>query len=183
MIQNSYVGSPTFLAVCYRKFSNSIFPSSRLGPRHTSTEAPSRDCRRKHCRLLDGHGRRLVPQTSEPGFSLIPISPNSFLCRGAASLRPYRPGIACKSPLRAIPLAHPFSLGLPRAPLGSSNISVADANKETPATARPPYKLPVRSFIQPIAYGPANPPRFATELTRAIPEAAANPVRKSPGSE
>jgi len=62
-------------------------------------------------------------------------------------------------------------------------MSVADANKETPANASPPYKLPVFWLIQPIAYGPANPPRFATELTKAIPEAAANPVRKSAGSE
>ena len=67
--------------------------------------------------------------------------------------------------------------------MGKSNIRVADADKETPATARPPYKLPVFWLIQPIAYGPANPPRFATELTSAIPEAAANPARKSPGSE
>jgi len=72
---------------------------------------------------------------------------------------------------------------LPRSLLGSNNMSVADANNETPATASPPYKLPVFWLIQPIAYGPANPPRFASELTRAIPDAAANPVRKSPGSE
>jgi hypothetical protein len=66
---------------------------------------------------------------------------------------------------------------------GSNNISVAEANSETPATAKPPYKLPVLWLIQPVAYGPAKPPRFASELTKAIPEAAANPVRKSPGSE
>src|SRR5260370_12558085 len=39
--------------------------------------------------------------------------------------------------------AHPSLPGLPRSLFGSSSISVADANKETPATARPPYKLPV----------------------------------------
>src|SRR5258708_21530613 len=72
---------------------------------------------------------------------------------------------------------------LPRSLFGSSNISVADGNNETPATASPPYKLPVFWLIHPAAYGPANPPRFASELTKAIPEAAANPVRKSPGSE
>jgi hypothetical protein len=33
--------------------------------------------------------------------------------------------------------------GMPRSLLGSSNISVAEANNETPATASPPYKLPV----------------------------------------
>ena len=76
-----------------------------------------------------------------------------------------------------------YSLTFPGSLLGSSNISVADANSEMPATARPPYKLPVFWLIQPVAYGPANPPRFASELTRAIPEAAANPVKKSPGSE
>jgi hypothetical protein len=76
-----------------------------------------------------------------------------------------------------------FHPALPRSLLGSSNMSVADANNETPATARPPYKLPVFWLIHPVAYGPANPPRFASELTKAIPEAAANPVRKSPGSE
>jgi hypothetical protein len=32
---------------------------------------------------------------------------------------------------------------VPRSLLGSNNMSVADANNETPATASPPYKLPV----------------------------------------
>src|SRR5437764_10149058 len=54
MIQNSYVGSPTFLAVCYRKFSNSIFPSSRSG-----TSPP----------FHRGSKPRLPPQTlSSPGW-------------------------------------------------------------------------------------------------------------------
>ena len=54
-------------------------------------------------------------------------------------------------------------------------------NKESPATARPPYKLPVLSLIAPIAYGPTNPPRLAMEVINAIPEAAEYPVRNSPG--
>jgi hypothetical protein len=67
--------------------------------------------------------------------------------------------------------------------LGSSNASVADTKRETPMKANPLFKLPVLWPINPIAYGPKNPPRFATELTKAIPEAAANPDRNSPGSE
>jgi hypothetical protein len=35
-------------------------------------------------------------------------------------------------------------------------MSIADANMETPAKAKPPYKLPVLWLINPIAYGPAN---------------------------
>src|SRR6266852_9695761 len=91
--------------------------------------------------------------------------------------RPKHLGVKCKTQLRPIPVNHSHP-ALPRNLLGSSNMSAADANKEMPATASPPYKP-----IQPVAYGPANPPRFASELTKAIPEAAANPVRKSPGSE
>src|SRR6266851_1517940 len=108
----------------------------------------------------------------------------NFHCRGTrrGGLRPKHLGVKCKTQLRPIPVNHSHP-ALPRNLLGSSNMSVADANKEMPATASPPYKLPVCSLIQPIAYGPANPPRFASELTNAIPEAAANPVRKSLGSE
>src|SRR6266852_1675805 len=103
----------------------------------------------------------------------------NFHCRGTrrGGLRPKHLGVKCKTQLRPIPVNHSHP-ALPRNLLGSSNMSAADANKEMPATASPPYKP-----IQPVAYGPANPPRFASELTKAIPEAAANPVRKSPGSE
>jgi len=51
---------------------------------------------------------------------------------------------------------------------------VADISTETPAKARPPYKL------KPTAYGPTNPPRMPTEVINAMPEAAENPVRNEP---
>src|SRR5579864_6575136 len=68
-----------------------------------------------------------------------------------------------------------------RAFFGTNKTSVADTNKETPATARPPYKLPVLSLIAPIAYGPISPPRLAMEVINAMPEAAEYPVRNSLG--
>src|SRR5712692_3509241 len=78
---------------------------------------------------------------------------------------------------------HPWSSHRACALRGRSNRSVAQTNKETPAKAKPPCKLPVLSRIHPIAYGPADPPRFATEQTKAIPAAAADPVKNSLGSE
>jgi len=36
--------------------------------------------------------------------------------------------------------------------------------------------------MKPTVYGPVNPPSFATEVMRAIPEAAAKPVRNSLGN-
>ena len=65
--------------------------------------------------------------------------------------------------------------------VGTSKTSVADTNKENPATARPPYKLPVLSLMAPIANGPTNPPRLAMEVINAMPEAAEYPVRNSLG--
>src|SRR5437016_5313763 len=38
------------------------------------------------------------------------------------------------------------------------------------------------SLSAPTEYGPANPPRFPTELIRAMPPAAAVPLRKDVGS-
>src|SRR5215472_10363986 len=68
-----------------------------------------------------------------------------------------------------------------RAFLGNAKTSVADTNKESPATARPLYKLPVLSLIAPIADGPTNPLRLAMEVINAMPEAAEYPVRNSLG--
>src|SRR4029077_5647262 len=45
----------------------------------------------------------------------------------------------------------------------------------------PPWKLPVRSLIQPIIAGPTKPPRFPIELMVAIPAAAAEPDRNRVG--
>ena len=67
--------------------------------------------------------------------------------------------------------------------MGRSNRSVADTKSETPAKVKPPYKLPVLWLIAPIAYGPAKPARFTTELIKAIPEAAEMPVRNSLGRD
>ena len=36
--------------------------------------------------------------------------------------------------------------------------------------------------MNPTAYGPANPPKLAIEVIRAMPDAAENPLRNSPGS-
>ena len=80
-----------------------------------------------------------------------------------------------------MPLAGNQRFASTHACLGTSKTSVADTNKESPATARPPYKLPVLSLIAPIAYGPTNPPRLAMELIKAMPEAAEYPVRNSLG--
>ena len=66
---------------------------------------------------------------------------------------------------------------------GKNKASVADTNKETPQRAKPLYRLPILSPINPTAYGPAKPPRFATELIKAMPDAAANPVRNPLGRE
>jgi len=63
MIRNSRVGSPTFLAVCFRKFSSSMFPSSRSGTLPHFRSGSKRKLRLKHGCYLDGHGRRLVSQT------------------------------------------------------------------------------------------------------------------------
>ncbi len=60
---------------------------------------------------------------------------------------------------------------------------MADTSTETPAKARPPYKLPVLWRIKPTAYGPTNPPRMPTEVINAMPEAAENPVRNSLGND
>src|SRR5258708_25192660 len=51
---------------------------------------------------------------------------------------------------------------LQRSLLGSNNMSVAEANNETPATPTPPYNLPVFCLIQPLPHAPANPPPFPT---------------------
>ena len=48
--------------------------------------------------------------------------------------------------------------------VGSKRASVADTNKDTPARARPLYKLPVLRLKKPIPYGPAKPPKFAMEV-------------------
>src|SRR5215469_5763528 len=66
--------------------------------------------------------------------------------------------------------------------LRKASISIADANSETPANTSPPRKLPVRWLIAPIVYGPTKLPRLPTELIRAIPAAAENPVKNSLGS-
>jgi hypothetical protein len=71
----------------------------------------------------------------------------------------------------------PELLGWPYALRGNNSISVAERSKETPAKAKPASKL------KPAAYGPTNPPRFATEVMSAIPDAAENPVRNSFGIE
>jgi len=68
-----------------------------------------------------------------------------------------------------------------RAFLGNSKTSVADMNNEAPTPAKAERILPVLEAIAPIAYGPANAPRFPTELIKAIPAAAENPVRNSLG--
>ena len=68
-----------------------------------------------------------------------------------------------------------------RAFLGNSKTSVADMNNEIPTPAKPERIFPVLAAIAPIAYGPANAPRFPTELIKAIPAAAENPVRNSLG--
>src|SRR5215471_5194595 len=79
------------------------------------------------------------------------------------------------------PLANNQHFASARAFLGTSKTSIADTNKESPATAKPPYKLPLLSLIAPIANGPANPPRLAMEVINAMPEAAEYPVRNSLG--
>ena len=43
-------------------------------------------------------------------------------------------------------------------------------------------KLPVAVFTWPMISGPNRPPRLATELIKAMPPAAAAPVRNSGGS-
>src|SRR6202000_3582734 len=45
----------------------------------------------------------------------------------------------------------------------------------------PAPKPPVLSLIQPIAYGPKNPARLPSELTAAVPRAAAAPDRNEAG--
>jgi hypothetical protein len=64
---------------------------------------------------------------------------------------------------------------------GRRRKSAADTKHATPATARPLYKFPVLRLIMPTAYGPAKPPRFATDVINAMPDAAANPARNSLG--
>ena len=56
-------------------------------------------------------------------------------------------------------------------------------NHEMPAKTRPPWKLPVALLIAPIAYGPIKPPRFPTELMKAIPAAAEKPIKNSFGRD
>jgi len=56
-------------------------------------------------------------------------------------------------------------------------------NQEMPAKTRPPWKLPVALLIAHIAYGPINPPRFPTELMKAIPAAAEKPAKNSFGKD
>src|ERR1700687_1507781 len=65
--------------------------------------------------------------------------------------------------------------------LGRNKSSIAETSNGIPASARPPYIPPVQPLITPIAYGPTNPPRLATELISPMPAAAENPVRNSPG--
>ena len=48
--------------------------------------------------------------------------------------------------------------------------------------AKPLYRFPVLIAIAPIMYGPTSPPRFPTELIKAMPAAAENPVRNSLGN-
>src|SRR5262249_44992080 len=55
-------------------------------------------------------------------------------------------------------------------------------NKVPAMTKKPVVKLPVVDFTWPIMVGPNRPPRLATELMRAIPPAAAVPLRKEEGS-
>src|SRR5512133_3875449 len=64
---------------------------------------------------------------------------------------------------------------------GRNRVSAAHMNKET-ADYRHPCIQAARSIvIKPTAYGPTNPPSFAIEVIRAMPDAAENPVRNSPG--
>ena len=53
---------------------------------------------------------------------------------------------------------------------------------EVPANASPPLRLPVFWPINPTTVDPANPPRFPTELIKAMPLAAENPVKDSLGN-
>src|ERR1700733_13963287 len=59
--------------------------------------------------------------------------------------------------------------------------STADRISNPATKNRPPWKLPVRSLIQPIIAGPTKPPRLPIALIVAIPAAAADPDRKRVG--
>src|SRR5215469_6949460 len=69
-----------------------------------------------------------------------------------------------------------------RAFFGRSKTRVADRNNGTAAMAKPAYRFPVFKAIAPIMGGPTNWLRFATELIKAMPAAAENPVRNSQGN-
>lgn len=66
---------------------------------------------------------------------------------------------------------------------GRRSTSTAETNNETPARAIPLWIPPVPLASAPMAIGPANPPKFPTELIKAMPEAAENPTRNSLGNE
>jgi hypothetical protein len=80
---------------------------------------------------------------------------------------------------RPIAIVRSFAALSARAFIGSTNMSIADTSTETPAATKPPYVLPVLWLMKPKAYGPTNPPRIPTDVIRAMPEAAENPVRNS----
>src|SRR4029078_10656089 len=56
------------------------------------------------------------------------------------------------------------------------------ANGTNANSSNPVRKSPLALLRRPIAYGPANPLRLANELIRAIPPAAAAPVRNFDGN-
>src|SRR6202022_1663999 len=60
-------------------------------------------------------------------------------------------------------------------------VRMADSTSNPATKYNPPWKLPVRSLIQPIIAGPAKPPRLPIELMVAIPAAAADPDRNIVG--
>src|SRR3954469_11570333 len=62
-----------------------------------------------------------------------------------------------------------------------TRVRTGERKSRTANMESPPRKLPVRSLIQPIAHGPAKPPRFPIELMVAMPAAAAGPDRNMVG--
>ena len=67
--------------------------------------------------------------------------------------------------------------------MGRRRTRTADKKSATPAIARPPLIPLVPVAMAPMTDGPTKPPRFPTELMKAMPAADENPARNLLGIE
>src|SRR2546421_5257563 len=94
--------------------------------------------------------------------------------------------LSALTPLNYFPEAAIFeasgSRAAPRLVARIESTNTAATKAEADRYSTPPKYEPVALLKKPTTYGPAQPPRFPSELISPIDAAAAVPVRKLPGS-